>query len=137
MLDVGAQLLGETEELAARSARLIARPLHTGGALGDARNGLADLLRGSGLHLRGLRDLLERARGLGGDAGDLLESVLRLRLVAESEAPEEPFGAGFERVFSERIDEADRFYDEIMGPYLNADERRVARQAAAGPTRPL
>jgi len=60
------------------------------------------------------------------------EIVLRLRLVAESEAPEEPFGAGFERVFSERIDEADRFYDEIMGPYLNADERRVARQAAAG-----
>jgi len=57
---------------------------------------------------------------------------LRFRLYAEAEAPHEPFGAAFARSFEARIGEADAFYDDIMGPHMNADERCVARQAAAG-----
>jgi hypothetical protein len=58
--------------------------------------------------------------------------TLRLRLFSEAEAPCERFGPGFERVFGERIAEADAFYREVLPAALSAEERAVARQACAG-----
>ncbi|HVP28720.1 MAG TPA: glucosidase [Myxococcota bacterium] len=58
--------------------------------------------------------------------------VLRVRLFSEAEAPRQPFGAAFERVFADRIAETDEFYDRTLGRSMTADERNVARQAAAG-----
>jgi hypothetical protein len=50
-----------------------------------------------------------------------------------AEAPAaEPFGAAFAQVFSERIGEADRFYDMVTPQNLSADARSVMRQAFAG-----
>jgi hypothetical protein len=56
----------------------------------------------------------------------------RLRLVDESEAPSESVGADFERVFDQRIQETQSFYESILPPALSVDERVVARQAYAG-----
>ncbi|MGK4002501.1 glucosidase [Sorangium sp. So ce1036] len=58
--------------------------------------------------------------------------VLRLRLVAEGEAPEAPFGAGFDAIFDARIAEADDFHDSIAPAGLPPEERAVVRQAYAG-----
>jgi len=58
--------------------------------------------------------------------------VLRLRLM---EAPRtkssDPF-AGFDRVFSQRVKEADEFYGGIIPPKSTEDEGLVMRQALAG-----
>jgi hypothetical protein len=59
------------------------------------------------------------------------ELVLRLRLVAEDEAPRAPF-AGFDRVFARRIAEADEFYDSRIERAVGDEERRVIRQGYAG-----
>jgi len=60
------------------------------------------------------------------------EVTLRLRLSGEAEAPREPFGPGFDRVFSTRLAEADAFYGERLPTDLTGEERGVARQAYAG-----
>ena len=62
-------------------------------------------------------------------AGD--ERVVRLRLrAANGGAP--PFGAGFDRIFRQRIEEADAFYAARLPDATTEDERRVLRQGYAG-----
>ena len=58
--------------------------------------------------------------------------TLRLRLSAEDEAPNEPFGNGFDRVFADRIREADDYYSALLPGHLSEEERRIARQCYAG-----
>ncbi|HYR45687.1 MAG TPA: glucosidase, partial [Thermoanaerobaculia bacterium] len=60
------------------------------------------------------------------------ERVLRLRLSSEAQAPRRPFGPEFDRVFAERISEADAFYRERLPEGSTEEERRVARQGYAG-----
>ena len=55
--------------------------------------------------------------------------TIRLRLAAAR--TEKAFG-GFDKIFKNRIADADEFYDRITPPSLNTDERRVHRQALAG-----
>jgi hypothetical protein len=55
-----------------------------------------------------------------------------LRLSAEGEASARPFGAAFDRVFAERIREADAFYAARIPQNLSPDERVIVRQAYAG-----
>ena len=60
------------------------------------------------------------------------ERVVKLRLRPQSASGAPGTGGDFDRVFSDRIGEADAFYaSRIPGP-LAEDERRVARQAYAG-----
>ncbi len=56
--------------------------------------------------------------------------VLRLRLSAGTAG--DPFGAEFDKLFRQRLFDADEFYDRITPPTLDEDERRVHRQALAG-----
>ncbi|MEA2736006.1 MAG: hypothetical protein QOE14_2457 [Humisphaera sp.] len=58
--------------------------------------------------------------------------TLRLRLSSADEIPAQPFGQEFERIFKQRIGEADEFYAAKLSPNLSADETLVARQAYAG-----
>jgi hypothetical protein len=58
--------------------------------------------------------------------------TLHCRLVAEPEAPTQPFGHAFDRLVDDRIHEADEFYASRLPVTLSEDERRVARQAYAG-----
>jgi len=58
--------------------------------------------------------------------------AVRLRLCQVEEAPEEPFGASFDRVCERRLAEADAFYEARLPAGLPAEERRVIRQADAG-----
>jgi hypothetical protein len=60
------------------------------------------------------------------------EAVLSLRLAAEGEMREEPFGAAFERTFADRIRETDAFYEAAAPEGLSDEERKVFRQANAG-----
>ncbi|HUP47547.1 MAG TPA: glucosidase [Thermoanaerobaculia bacterium] len=60
------------------------------------------------------------------------EAVLRLRLYAEEEAPEQPFGDGYDAVFEARMLEADEFYARRTPGSATAVERNVLRQAYAG-----
>jgi hypothetical protein len=60
------------------------------------------------------------------------ERTLRLRLTAERDASDAPFGADFDAVFAARIEEADAFYAERLPGSLDGAERSVARQAYAG-----
>ena len=62
--------------------------------------------------------------------GGVVEVRLRLSDVAES--PEPTLSQDFDRVFEERVAEADAFYAEKTPDTLNEDERRVLRQADAG-----
>jgi hypothetical protein len=57
--------------------------------------------------------------------------TLRMRLSAQDESHAAPFDASFDRIFAERLSEADEFYALRLGP-LNEHERRVARQCYAG-----
>jgi hypothetical protein len=59
-----------------------------------------------------------------------VSEVLRLRLSREGSMAEMP--GREERVFTDRIGEADAFYAEKIPHKLGEDERRVARQAYAG-----
>ena len=67
------------------------------------------------------------------------QAVVRLRLTdknfsrrdAKNAKKSKAFG-DFDAIFSERISEADEFYDSIASPELSADARAVQRQAFAG-----
>ncbi|HEX8914325.1 MAG TPA: hypothetical protein VF796_18400 [Humisphaera sp.] len=56
----------------------------------------------------------------------------RLRLFDETTTPAELFGPAFERVFADRLAEADAFYAEKIPASLTDEQRRVSRQAYAG-----
>jgi hypothetical protein len=56
--------------------------------------------------------------------------IVRLRLRPTTEAA--PFGSKFERIFADRIREADDFYATVIPGDLTSDARLVMRQALAG-----
>ncbi len=58
--------------------------------------------------------------------------TLRLRLTRTDARPARPFDNTFDRVFAERVAEADEFYDAKGHGRLKDQERLVARQSAAG-----
>jgi hypothetical protein len=58
--------------------------------------------------------------------------VLRVRLRSAEQASGAAFGDDFDRVFADRIREADTFYDGVHGPALTREERAVSRQCYAG-----
>jgi len=60
------------------------------------------------------------------------EQTVRLRLRATAQAASPAFGTGFDRVFRERVAEADEFYAERIPPAATEDERSVMRQGYAG-----
>ncbi|MEZ5278703.1 MAG: hypothetical protein R3F07_20140 [Opitutaceae bacterium] len=60
------------------------------------------------------------------------EAVIRCRLHSGDEAPEHPFGDGFDGIFRLRIGEADAFYREIIPQSPESEEARVQRSAYAG-----
>jgi len=55
-----------------------------------------------------------------------------LRLYHEAAGPEHPFGSDFERIFAQRLREADEFYDALSPPGQHEAERCVVRQGYAG-----
>src|SRR5262249_21229904 len=55
-----------------------------------------------------------------------------LRLTAEGQASGQPNGADFDRVFEERIREAEAFYAARTPRSLSPEERLIVRQACAG-----
>ena len=60
-------------------------------------------------------------------------SVIRLRLTKKSgESKVSPFGKGFDKIFDDRLSEADEFYRSLTPPSVSADEANVMRQALAG-----
>ncbi|PYR75121.1 MAG: glucosidase [Acidobacteria bacterium] len=60
-------------------------------------------------------------------------AVLRLRLTDRPPADlATPFDEAFDRVFADRLREADEFYAEVIPPSLAPDARDVMRQAFAG-----
>ncbi|MFD2201264.1 MGH1-like glycoside hydrolase domain-containing protein [Shivajiella indica] len=60
-------------------------------------------------------------------------AVVQLRLKKKSkEEDEEPFGEKFEKIFKDRIREADEFYASVIPPGVNKDRANVMRQALAG-----
>ncbi len=58
--------------------------------------------------------------------------AVRLRLAADGGEAADPLGAGFDAVLEGRRAEADAFYARVLPAELDAEERRVARQAYAG-----
>jgi hypothetical protein len=58
--------------------------------------------------------------------------VLRLRLSSREEAPSQPFGPAFDRLFARRIEEADAYHAARTPSSLQAESRRAVRQADAG-----
>jgi hypothetical protein len=61
------------------------------------------------------------------------QAVVRLRLVAAGEAGARPaFGKAFDRVFADRIREADAFYAARTPADLTSEEQAIVRQANAG-----
>ena len=58
--------------------------------------------------------------------------ILRARLASVDEAPRKPFGPDFERIFDERIREADAFYAGRAPATLATSELQVVRQGYAG-----
>ena len=60
-------------------------------------------------------------------------SVIRLRLTKKtSNEDEKPFGDSFEKVFADRLREADEFYRSVTPPSVGEDKTNVMRQALAG-----
>ena len=59
------------------------------------------------------------------------EAVVRLRLMADSEAPSNPFN-DFDRVFADRVREADEFYAAKIPAGIPPATAAVSRQAYAG-----
>ena len=60
-------------------------------------------------------------------------AVTRLRLSKiPAQASKPPFGEGFERVFEQRLREADEFYRSVTPETVSDDAARVMRQALAG-----
>lgn len=60
------------------------------------------------------------------------EVEVRLRLSAEDQKPDVPFGSGFDGIFAQRIQDADEYYDELISCDLPGEERQIARQSYAG-----
>ena len=60
------------------------------------------------------------------------EVTIRLRLTSAHLPAAPPFGEPFDRVFRDRISEANQFYAAKLPAAANAEERNVARQAYAG-----
>jgi hypothetical protein len=59
--------------------------------------------------------------------------VVNLRLSDRSwPSPADAFGPGFDGVFTDRLRDANEFYDDVIPASLSEDERLVARQAFAG-----
>ncbi|MFZ5892968.1 MAG: MGH1-like glycoside hydrolase domain-containing protein [Myxococcota bacterium] len=58
------------------------------------------------------------------------KQVIRARLVQGTLAPE--FGEDFDRIFAQRLQEADQFYAQVLPHNVSYDEANVARQAYAG-----
>jgi hypothetical protein len=58
-------------------------------------------------------------------------AVTRLRL-SNTPIPGDPFGKEFDVVFSQRVQEADLFYETVIPKKLSDDARNVMRQAFAG-----
>ena len=58
--------------------------------------------------------------------------VLRVRLRSAAEAATPAFGPAFDRVFDDRLVEADAFYDSVYAAELEPEERSVVRQGYAG-----
>ena len=60
-------------------------------------------------------------------------SVIRIRLARkEPGQPENPFGEKFDKVFADRLSEADEFYKSVTPPSVGEDKANVMRQALAG-----
>jgi hypothetical protein len=59
------------------------------------------------------------------------EAVVKLRL-SRSREMVAAFGAGFDRVFAERIKEADEFYKAVCPPSCESGDQTIIRQALAG-----
>ena len=60
-------------------------------------------------------------------------SVIRLRLTKKtSDTDEKPFGNSFEKVFADRLREADEFYKSVTPSSVSEDKANVMRQALAG-----
>ncbi|MDA1163856.1 MAG: glucosidase [Planctomycetota bacterium] len=58
--------------------------------------------------------------------------TLQFRLSGGQDFPAEVFGNAFDTVFTQRLAEADEFYEQNGAPGLVEDEKRVLRQASAG-----
>jgi len=58
-------------------------------------------------------------------------AVVRLRL-RSPDLKGEPFGESFDRVFADRLREADEFYQSVTPPSVSKDAANVMRQALAG-----
>jgi hypothetical protein len=59
--------------------------------------------------------------------------VIRLRLTKKFvESKVNPFGKRFDKIFDDRISEADEFYKSVTPPAVSKDEANVMRQALAG-----
>ncbi|MEN0109356.1 MAG: glucosidase [Planctomycetota bacterium] len=58
--------------------------------------------------------------------------TVECRLAPADEWTDEPFGAGFDSVFRDRIAEADAFYDAAIPTGVSDEQRAVSRQAYAG-----
>src|SRR5262249_11064035 len=59
-------------------------------------------------------------------------AIARLRLTAKSLSPARIFGTNFDKVFADRIREADEFYETVIPSSLFDDAKLVMRQAFAG-----
>jgi hypothetical protein len=60
-------------------------------------------------------------------------SVIRLRLAkAPAESKVNTFGKSFDKIFEDRLSEADEFYKAVTPPSVSKDEANVMRQAIAG-----
>jgi hypothetical protein len=59
-------------------------------------------------------------------------ATIRLRLFSDQESPLKPFGPDFDSIFTDRISEADEFYDRRTPAGLADEDRKISRQAHAG-----
>jgi hypothetical protein len=64
------------------------------------------------------------------DAGQSV--TIHARLFPADQKPTELFGRTFEQIFRQRQEETDEFYDAILPPQMNGQERAIARQSYAG-----
>ena len=60
------------------------------------------------------------------------EVTVRARLVAETELPARPFGAAFDRLIAQRLEEADAFYASKIPATATPEEAHVIRQGYGG-----
>ncbi|MGA2582798.1 MAG: glucosidase [Tepidisphaeraceae bacterium] len=60
------------------------------------------------------------------------QKVLRLRLFSSDQTPDNPFDSTFDRIFEQRIAEADAFYHALISTKISPDLQRIGRQGYAG-----